>query len=234
MEPTSTGAPLPQVLSLFRAHPWHGIHIGPNAPAVVNAFIEMTPTDTVKYELDKVTGLLHVDRPQRYSSVCPEAYGLIPQTFCGPRVAEFCRQKTGRESIIGDGDPLDVCVLTEKHIDHVNIFMRVRPIGGLRMIDGDEADDKIIAILEGDPSYGYWRDISQCPVMLTERLRHYFLTYKQSPDIEKRQCEITHIYGEEEAREVIRRSRADYRDKYGDVEEMLEKVLEVSSRMHRQ
>lgn len=215
----------PVVLGLFRAHPWHGIPIGPGAPDVVNAFIEMTPTDTVKFELDKLTGLLHLDRPQRYSSVCPEAYGLIPQTYCGSRVAEYSRMKSGMKDLVGDGDPLDVCVLTEKHISHVNIFMRVRPIGGLRMIDDNEADDKIIAILEGDPSYGYWRDISQCPVMLTERLRHYFLTYKQSPDVEKKACEITHIYGEEEAREVIRRSRADYREKFGKYEEALARFL---------
>ena len=228
MEPHNGETVRPLVLSLFRAHPWHGIPIGAEAPDVVNAFIEMTPTDTVKYELDKLTGLLHVDRPQRYSSVCPEAYGLVPQTYCGTRVAEFCQQRTGRNGIIGDGDPLDICVLTEKHISHVNIFMRVRPIGGLRMIDGNEADDKIIAILDGDPSYGYWRDISQCPVMLTERLRHYFLTYKQSPDVEKKACEITHIYGEEEAREVIRRSREDYREKFGHLEEALHRVLEES------
>lgn len=216
---------LANILHLFRAHPWHGIPIGPDAPHLVNAYIEMLPTDTVKYELDKMTGLLHVDRPQRFSSVCPEAYGLVPQTYCGDRVAEFCRAKTGRDYIVGDADPLDICVLTEKHISHTNIFMRARPIGGLRMIDGDEADDKIIAILDGDPSYGYWRDISQCPVMLTERLRHYFLTYKQSPDVVKPACEITHIYGEEEAREVIRRSRDDYREKYASLEDALREML---------
>jgi len=219
----------PLVLHMFRAHPWHGISIGEEAPHVINAYIEMLPTDTVKYELDKKTGLLHVDRPQRYSSVCPEVYGLVPQTYCGRRVAEFCKQKTGREGIVGDGDPLDVCILTEKHISHANIFMRVRPIGGLRMIDDNEADDKIVAILDHDPSYGYWRDISQCPVMLTERLRHYFLTYKQSPDVEKKQCEITHIYGEEEAREVILRSREDYRELYSDVEASLQQVPEPRS-----
>src|SRR5207248_11150492 len=66
---------------LFRAHPWHGVPIGPEAPAKVNTYIEIVPTDTVKYELDKVTGLLRIDRPQLYSNVCPALYGLIPQTF---------------------------------------------------------------------------------------------------------------------------------------------------------
>ena len=199
---------------LYRAHPWHGIHIGKNAPHLINSYIEILPTDTVKYELDKVTGLLRIDRPQRFSNVCPELYGFIPQTYCGEQVADFCRMKTGRSDIIGDGDPLDVCVLTEKHIAHVNIYMRCHPIGGLRMLDGDEADDKIIAILQGDPSYGYWQDISQCPSMLVERLRHYFLTYKQAPDAMHKACEITHVYGAEEAREVIRRSHADYLEKF--------------------
>lgn len=207
---------------LFRAHPWHGIHIGAEAPDIINAYIEILPTDTVKYELDKTTGLLRVDRPQRFSNVCPELYGLIPQTFCGDATGEFCREKTGRDGIVGDGDPLDICVLTEKHISHNNIFLRARPIGGLRMLDGNEADDKIIAILEDDPSYGYWRDISQCTSMLIERLKHYFLTYKQAPDAKLRACEITHVYGAEEAREVIRQSMEDYRSKFSDLANLMD------------
>jgi inorganic pyrophosphatase len=206
---------------IFRAHPWHGISIGKDAPDVITTYVEILPTDTVKYEVDKTTGLLCIDRPQRFSNVCPEVYGLIPQTFCGERVAEFCRKKTGRDGITGDGDPLDVCVLTEKHLAHADIFIRARPIGGLRMIDGDEADDKIIAILDGDPSYGFWRDISQCPAMVVERLKHYFLTYKQAPDASRAACEITHVYSAEEAKEVIRHSQADYLEKFGDVAEVL-------------
>jgi len=211
--------------NLFRAHPWHGIGIGDEFPEVLNAYVEILPTDTVKYELDKVTGLLHIDRPQRYSSVCPEVYGLVPQTYCGPLVAEFCNLKTGREGIVGDCDPLDICILTEKHISQANIFLRARPIGGLRMLDGNEADDKIIAILEDDPSYGYWRDISQCPNMLVERLKHYFLTYKQAPDAVRPACEITHIYSAEEAREVVRRSRQDYLNEFGDLAAVFRQTL---------
>jgi inorganic pyrophosphatase len=205
---------------LFRAHPWHGISIGKDSPDVVHAFVELLPTDTVKYELDKTTGLLRVDRPQRFSSVCPEVYGMVPQTYCGERVAALCRERTGRGDIQGDGDPLDICILTGKHIAHVNLFMSVRPIGGLRMLDGNEADDKIIAILEGDPSYGFWRDISQCPSMITERLRHYFLTYKQAPDAARKACEITHIYGAEEAKEIVRLSHEDYLERWGDLAEL--------------
>lgn len=216
---------------LFRAHPWHGIPIGDHAPEVVNAYIEVLPTDTVKYELDKATGLLRVDRPQRYSNICPELYGLIPQTYCGERVADFCRKKTGRKNIEGDGDPLDICVLTDKHISHANIFLKARPIGGFRMLDGHEADDKIIAILEDDPSYGYWRDISQCTSMLTERLKHYFLTYKQAPDSEQKVCEITHVYGAEEAKDVVRRSHEDYLERYGDFAKLLQNTDRLAEMM---
>src|SRR5215813_4522493 len=70
---------------LFRAHPWHGVTIGKNAPAVVTTFIEVVPSDTVKYELDKATGILKVDRPQKFSNVCPTLYGFIPRTFCHRR-----------------------------------------------------------------------------------------------------------------------------------------------------
>jgi inorganic pyrophosphatase len=79
---------------MFQAHPWHGIAPGKKAPETVNAFIEIVPTDAVKYELDKQSGHLHVDRPQRFSSKCPSLYGFIPQTFCGDHVADLCAERT--------------------------------------------------------------------------------------------------------------------------------------------
>ena len=120
----------------------------------MNAFIEIVPTDTVKYELDKTTGCLNVDRPQKFSNVCPTLYGFIPQTYCGEEVGAFCAERSGREGIDGDGDPMDICVLTEKAISHGDILVRAIPIGGLRMLDNEEADDKIVAVLEGDAVYG--------------------------------------------------------------------------------
>ncbi|VAX34850.1 Inorganic pyrophosphatase [hydrothermal vent metagenome] len=201
----------------FRAHPWHGIPSGDDVPKIVNTYIETVPSDTVKYELDKDTGLLKVDRPQKFSNVCPTLYGLIPQTFCGQRVAEFCRQKTGDSGITGDNDPLDICVLTEKNISHGDILLRAIPIGGLRMIDGGEADDKIIAIMTGDDLYGKWKDIHDCPEAFINRLRHYFLTYKDFPDNHpnaKKNCEITHVYDKQEAYEVIRLSQEDYQVRF--------------------
>lgn len=199
---------------LFRSHPWHGLSIGKNAPQTVNCFIEMVPTDTVKYELDKTTGILKVDRPQKYSSLCPSLYGLLPQTYCGPLVANYCMQKTGLKNIKGDNDPLDICVLTEKTILRGDLILRALPIGGFRLLDGDEADDKIIAVMVADMVYENIKDIQECPESLIERLRHYFLTYKDSPDREDRKVKITHTYGREEAYEIIKLSRQDYEDKF--------------------
>ena len=199
----------------FRAHPWHGVPLGPEAPRVVTAYIEIIQTDTVKYEVDKDTGLLRLDRPQQYSNVCPSPYGFLPQTLCAERVAEFCAQRTGRQGIGGDGDPMDVCVLTEKEISHSDLLLTAIPIGGLRMIDGEEADDKILAVLKDDAVYGRLHDVSQMPDALVDRLRHYFLTYKQAPDRAARVVEITHVYGRDEAREVIQRSAEDYQRHFG-------------------
>jgi inorganic pyrophosphatase len=204
---------------LFQAHPWHGISSGPDAPVTVNAFIEIVPTDVVKYELDKATGHLRVDRPQRYSSLCPMPYGFIPQTFCGDRVGELCSERVGIPGIKGDGDPMDICVLTEKTFMQGNFFVRARPIGGLRMIDGEEADDKIIAVLESDIAYGHIEDIKECPPGLVDRLRHYFLSYKQLPNEAPRRVEIADVYDRAEAGEVITRSLEDYRARYGAPEE---------------
>ena len=208
---------------MFQAHPWHGIPPGDAAAGVVNAYVEIVPTDAVKYELDKESGHLRLDRPQRFSSFPPMLYGFIPQTFCGEEVAELCRQRTGadRNVIRGDGDPMDICVLTEKTAPHGNFFVRAKPIGGLRMIDNVEADDKIIAVLVDDVTFGHLRDIDEAPQGLVDRLRHYFLSYKQLPGDAPRRVEITDVYDRAEAHEVIRRSLADYRAQFGAPEERI-------------
>jgi len=207
--------------ALCQSHPWHGVPIGRDAPHIVTAYIEIVPTDTVKYELDKITGMLRVDRPQKYSNFCPSLYGLIPQTLCADEVAALSAQRTGHAGIVGDADPLDICVLTERSISHGNILVRAIPIGGMRMLDRDEADDKLVAVLEGDATYGHLREISECPPVVVDRLRHYFLTYKQAPDAVAPACEITHVYGRDEAIEVIRRARADYMARFAHLDEML-------------
>jgi inorganic pyrophosphatase len=200
---------------MHQAHPWHGVSPGPNVPEVVSAYIEIVPTDAVKYELDKVSGHLLVDRPQRFSSMCPSLYGFIPQTFCGEETAQRCADKTGLSGIKGDGDPMDICVLSEKSFAHGSFFVRARPIGGLRMIDGNQADDKILAVLDEDLAYGYICDIDDCPKGLVDRLEHYFLSYKQWPVDAPRRVEIVEIYDRSEAWEVIRRSCRDYERSFG-------------------
>ncbi len=201
---------------LFKAHPWHGVPIGDHVPEVVNAYIEIVPTDTIKYEIDKETGHLKVDRPQKYSNYCPALYGFIPRTYCGRQIGAFCSKKTKRKDIIGDGDPLDICVITEKPIHHGDILIRAIPIGGFRMLDRNQADDKIIAVLSGDDVYGSWKDISQCPSSLIERLRHYFLTYKNIPGETTRTVEIPEIYNASEAKEIIGLSISDYGEEFGE------------------
>jgi inorganic pyrophosphatase len=200
---------------MFQAHPWHGV--SPGDPAdVVQAFIEIVPTDTVKYELDKASGHLRIDRPQRFSSQPPTLYGFIPQTYCGTLVGQRCAERTGIPVVRGDGDPMDVCILTEKTVAHANFFLRARPIGGLRMVDEDEADDKIVAVLERDVAYGDLRDIADCPQGIIERLRHYFLTYKQMPGGRARTVRIAEVYDRVEAVEMIRRSLLDYHEQFGE------------------
>jgi len=198
-----------------QAHPWHGITPGEDAPEIVTAYIEIVPTDAVKYELDKESGILKLDRPQRFSSQCPTLYGFIPQTYCDELVAKRCAERTGLKDIKGDGDPIDICVLTEKVISSGNLLVRAIPIGGFRMVDGDEADDKIIAVLESDLVYGELQHLAQLPRALLDRLKHYFLTYKQIPGEGKRSVEIAEVYDQPEALEVSKRSMKDYERLYG-------------------
>ncbi|MBA3335648.1 MAG: inorganic pyrophosphatase [Acidobacteria bacterium] len=194
-----------------KAHPWHGISIGENFPQEVTVFVEIVPRDTVKYEVDKETGYLKIDRPQQYSNVVPANYGFIPQTYCAESVAGLAREKSGREIASGDGDPLDILVLTEHHIPRGDIILRATPIGGFCLIDDGEEDDKIIAILKGDKVFQQYGEVSELPNGILERFEHYFLTYKNHPDEPKR-CEIAFSYGREESFEVIKAAMADYGD----------------------
>lgn len=195
-----------------KAHPWHGIPIGEKVPNEVTVFIEIVPRDTVKYEVDKETGYLKIDRPQQYSNVVPANYGFIPQTYCAERIAVLARAKSeGFEISEGDGDPLDILVLSEHHIPRGDIILKARPIGGFCLIDGGEADDKIIATLVGDKVYENFNDISELPEGIVNRVEHYFLTYKQLPS-EEAKCEIAYNYGREQSYEVIKAAMADYQD----------------------
>lgn len=199
----------PKPFYRWRPHPWHGLEIGPDAPREVNAFIEICPYDLVKYEVDKTTGYLFVDRPQRSSSQHPSLYGFIPRTYCGPRVGRLMK-----DADRGDGDPLDICVLSERPINKSEILLHARVIGGLPMLDHGEADDKIVAILKNDPVWGPMDDISELPASLIERLRHYFMTYKLIPG-EESHVTIGPAYGFEHASKVIAAAVEDYDTEFG-------------------
>lgn len=199
----------PKPFYRWRPHPWHGLDRGPNPPEVVHAYIEITPFDTVKYELDKPTGFLRVDRPQRTSSSPPALYGFVPRTYCGARVGALLP-----EASKGDGDPLDICVISERPIDRSDVIVNARVVGGLPMVDNDEADDKIVAVLENDHLWGHVNDLTELPPVLVERLRHYFETYKLVPG-EENAVAIGPAYGRERALAVVRGSMADYDDVFG-------------------
>jgi inorganic pyrophosphatase len=203
----------------YKSHPWHGVDIGVDVPEIVTCYIEMVPIDTVKYEVDKVSGYLKIDRPQKYSNQVPALYGFIPQTYSGDLVAGY-NAGDQQEKIEGDGDPIDVCVLTEKVISHGDILVQARPIGSLRMIDNKRADDKIIAVLKNDAVYGQYQDISDVPTKIIDRLKHYFLTYKDLPG-EERDCYITSVQGIKETHELIELSVKDYQHKFANLESLL-------------
>jgi len=195
----------------WRRHPWHGLHTrGNDMPEdIVQVYVEMTPDDVVKYELDKASGFLMVDRPQRTTSSPPALYGFIPRTYCAEEVAKRCPDVD-----IADGDPLDICVFSERHITRADIVLKARVVGGIQMIDGGEADDKIVAVLDGDNIWGGVHDIADLPSIKTERLQHYFSTYKMIPGKENN-IKVDFVYGREEALKVIAAAEQDYQNHFG-------------------
>jgi inorganic pyrophosphatase len=161
---------------------WHNINPGKNSPDVVNVIIEIPENSKVKYELDKDTGLLKVDRILYSAIHYPLNYGFIPQTYCE------------------DKDPLDVLVMAQFPLLS-NCLVEVRPIGLFEMIDNGERDDKIISIAIGDPVISHIDDIEQISPHKIKEIKHFFETYKQ---LEKNTKNIIkHILGKKEALDVI-------------------------------
>lgn len=193
----------------WRPHPWHGLETGPNPPQTVNAYIEITPFDLMKYEIDKTTGYLRVDRPQRSSSQPPTLYGFVPRTYCDKRVA-----KLSSTAETGDGDPLDICVFSERPINRSEVILTARVIGGLDCNDSGEADDKIVAVLQNDNVWGQVQDISELPTVLIERLSHYFSTYKMVSGGQSK-LKVERVYDKEHALKVVEAAMADYFDEFG-------------------
>jgi len=191
----------------WRPHPWHGLTVGPDAPQIVTAYIEITPFDAVKYEIDKSTGYIRVDRPQRGSAQPPTLYGFIPRTYCAKHVGKLADAERG------DGDPLDICVISERPITRADIVMNARVVGGLQMIDDGEADDKIVAVLQNDLYWGEVEELAQLPAKMVERLTHYFSTYKLVPG-QASSASIARSYDRAHAFDVIRASIRDYDDEF--------------------
>lgn len=192
-----------------RPHPWHGLSPGPAPPLHLRMYVEITPFSTIKYEVDKESGFLKVDRAQRSNALPPWPYGFVPRTYCGPRVAALAGVTRG------DGDPLDICVLSERPIDLADVLLDAVVVGGLLMIDGDEADDKLVAVLKDDPVWGRTTELAGLPVALVARLRHYFMTYKLDPD-GGQPVRIEAVYGAERAAAVVRAAIEDYQEAFGE------------------
>ncbi len=165
-------------------HPWHEVSIGDNPPHVVNGIIEIPKGSRAKYEIDKESGLIKLDRVIYASMYYPLNYGFIPQTL-------------GE-----DHDPLDIVVLTQVTVVP-RCLISSKVIGVMQMIDRGEADDKIIAVAENDPSVSHINDVKDLPVHLLAELRHFFENYKS---LENKKVVVDEIKSKEEAHAIIKTS----------------------------
>ena len=181
--------PPPDRFNVWRPHPWHGLETGPQAPDVVSTYIEICPFDLVKYEVDKASGYLRVDRPQRTSSQPPTLYGFIPRTYCD------------------DGDPLDALVLGQEPVYPLTI-VSARAIGVMRMRDEKGIDDKIVAVRVHDPPFAEYTDQAQLPGHVLRQVRRFFEDYKA---LEHKQVIVEDLLGPEQAVRIIREALELYR-----------------------
>ncbi len=171
-------------------HPWHHVDPGPGAPAVVNAIIEIPRHSRAKFELDKNSGLLKLDRVLYSSMYYPANYGFIPQSYCGDR------------------DPLDILVLTQTTLPSL-CLVSARVIGVMQMIDQGDMDDKIIAVAEHDMSVNHLNDIAELPEHFFKELRSFFEDYKK---LENKTVQVEEFQNAEVARQIVAQSFIDYRN----------------------
>jgi inorganic pyrophosphatase len=175
-------------------HPWHGVHYGDSAPAVVKALIEIPQGSRTKYEIDKKTGLLKMDRVIHSSFHYPVNYGFIPQT-------------------LGlDNDPLDILVLCSQPISSL-CLVEATVIGNMQMIDSGESDDKIIAVATKDPSVNHITDIEELPKHFFNELKHYFEQYKA---LENKEVRIDDFQDKQAAFHIIEDAIQLYEKKFGE------------------
>ncbi|QES87157.1 inorganic diphosphatase [Rhizosphaericola mali] len=173
-------------------HPWHGATTGENAPSVVNGIIEIPEASRIKYEIDKPTGLLKLDRVLFGSTHYPSNYGFIPQTL-------------GE-----DNDPLDILILAAAPITSL-CLVEAKVIGVMHMIDGGEGDDKIIAVANDDCTVAHINELSDVPQQKLNEIQNFFETYKL---LEKKEVIVSGFEGKEVALEIIEKSIVAYKEKY--------------------
>lgn len=173
-------------------NPWHKVAVGEDAPDVVNGIIEIPQNTRAKYELDKETGLLKMDRVIYSSMYYPHNYGFIPQTYCD------------------DHDPLDILVLSQISIVPM-CLVEAKVIGVMQMLDGGEKDDKIIAVANNDMSVKHYNDISELPKHFIKELRNFFEDYKK---LENKTVEVEEFQNAETAKAIILKSIEDYKNKF--------------------
>ena len=177
-------------MNLNPNNPWHSVSPGDNVPEVVNGIIEIPKNTRAKYELDKESGLLKMDRVLYSSMYYPANYGFIPQTYCD------------------DKDPLDILVLSQITIVPMCI-VSARVIGVMRMLDGGELDDKIIAVAEEDMSVNHITDVSELPAHFFKELKNFFEDYKK---LENKSVQVEDFQDVKVARDIVSQSIRDYQD----------------------
>jgi inorganic pyrophosphatase len=177
---------------MYVLHPWHGAHYGEDAPAIVNGLIEISQGSRAKYEIDKTTGLLKLDRVIYSSFHYPVNYGFIPQTL-------------GE-----DGDPLDILVMCSESIQPL-CLVHATVIGNMQMIDNGEKDDKIIAVATEDPTVNHFTNVNELPKHFIAVLKNYFENYKV---LENKVVEIDEFQDKESAYKVIHAAIEHYKEKF--------------------
>jgi inorganic pyrophosphatase len=180
------------LVPLTVAHPWHGVEQGENAPRIVNAIIEIPQGSRAKYEIDKASGLLKMDRVIYSSFYYPTNYGFIPRTYGD------------------DKDPLDILVLSSINVQPLTII-EAKVIGVMQMIDQGDADDKIIAVANNDMSVAHLNNIEEMPKHFFKELRQFFEDYKK---LEEKEVRVDAFGDKAVALRIIETAMESYRNNF--------------------
>ena len=173
-------------------NPWHEVKVGENAPEIVTGIIEIPKNTRAKYELDKESGMLKLDRVLYSAMYYPANYGFIPQTYCD------------------DNDPLDIVILSQIEIQPM-CLVNAKVIGVMRMLDGGEMDDKIIAVADNDMSVNHINSIDELPRHFFRELKNFFEDYKK---LEHKEVVVEDFQNKETAIEIVKQSIIDYNNKF--------------------